>query len=143
MDSKNLLLSFLFANDNEKVDGTIKLMKQLFLIENQKGVSCFYKFEPYDLGPVSFQVYTDLIDLKNRNIVREEKQGKVSVFSLTPTGVLLAKDIFNDLDSTTKDSVIKIKKELNQKNKDDVVLHVYKNFPEFTFRSKYNAYWRR
>ncbi len=143
MNRENLLLSFLYANNNEKVEGTIKLMKQLFLIENQKGASCFYNFEPYDLGPVSFQVYSDLNELKDKNIIREEKQGKVSVFSLTPIGILLARDIFNNLNSATKDIVIKIKREFNQRNKDDVVLYVYKNFPSFTFRSKYNAYWRK
>jgi len=142
MDGKNLLLSFLYANDGEKVDGSIKLMKQIFLIQKKSATLKPYNFVAFDLGPVSFEIHKDMGILGMNGLVKEEKRRNRSIFSLTARGTFLAKNIFEGLSGTERKEILDVKKEFNFKHKDAIVLYVYQNFPEFTHRSKYNSYWR-
>jgi len=137
MDKKDFLLSFLYANNNEPVDGTVKLMKELFLIQMKGNMPIVYNFEPYDLGPVSFQVYTDLKNLQKENLIIEDKKRNFSTFSLSQIGINFIKEKFEALDNNIREKIIEVKKEFNKKNNNDLILFVYRNYPKFTYRSKF------
>lgn len=142
-ERKKEILMLLYAQGNsekinEPIEGSIKLMKELFLLEKEFGMNIF-GFIAYDLGPCSFQVYVDIDSLKEEGFVNESsnKGKKHKTYSLSQHGINITEKLFEDLDNDVKSKILKIKKEFNSMNTHNLIVYVYKNYPEFTARSKY------
>lgn len=97
------LLVFLSRGELQELD-PIRIMKGLFLFTMEapdKWLSSDdrYKFVPFDYGPCSFQIYSDLDQLKEYGYIRSrEMPGRSwNYYSLTSEGAKLAKDLASDM----------------------------------------------
>ena len=118
---------------NGSIDGSIKLMKQLFLIS--KRIETELIFRPYDLGPVCFEVYEIIDKLKEEGIVIEVRKGSVSSYSISKDKIEEAKIRFESLSQDDRTVISEIKENHNDMDSDDLILAIYKEFPAMTERS--------
>jgi hypothetical protein len=78
---KDFVLLALAASNEEPVVGVTKLVKYLYLLQQDYGWDAVfgvrdpYRFEPYDFGPFDSQVYADLNFLENVGFVRRRAAG--------------------------------------------------------------------
>lgn len=140
MKREDLLLTLLYSpgsskNVNESIEGNIKLMKMIFLIQNELKTQ-LYNFVPYDLGPASFEVYDDIDNLKKENIILEEiARRNIKSFKLTQKGLQIAEKAFKELQTDVRNAIVKIKKEFNGFPTSKIILYVYKFYPNYSRNS--------
>ena len=70
MNRENWILALLFADNQSPIKGSIKLMKEMFLINQE--VDTGYKFRAWDLGPVCFEIYEDIDKLVSNWLINKE-----------------------------------------------------------------------
>lgn len=103
--------------------------KNLFLLKEEEKVDSlvkFYSFFPYHYGPFSNMSFTDMVTLRTKNLINDNKKNP----GLTPDGKMILRNV---------DSIIK-QKALKTANRFDsgeqIKLHVYNNYPWYTIKSK-------
>lgn len=69
MNKIDLLLYLLYKAG--VVRGKTRLQKKVFLAQEEKGIPFEYNFEPYDKGPLSFELIDDINSLVNGGFVIE------------------------------------------------------------------------
>jgi uncharacterized protein YwgA len=138
------VLSLLYAPGEtgttcEPVDGSLRIMKELFIISREAGVEDFYSFVPYRYGPCSFQVYRDLDDLRNLGLVMQMpiSGSQYKRYSLTTMGADIAKEEYSKLDSRVKSHIARIKKKFNGEPIYAIMAYVYQKFPDMTTRTEW------
>lgn len=138
------LLSMLYApgaTDRycEPIEGSLRLMKELFLVSREADAEGFYEFEPYRYGPCSFRVYHDLDALKTLGLVMEMPipDSQYKRYSLTSRGSEVAERIYSRIPSHTRSSICDIKKRFNKASIFVLMAHVYQNYPEMTTRTEW------
>jgi hypothetical protein len=105
----------------------IRLAKLLFLIEKDSKVPnlcSFYSFLPYKYGPCSFEVFHDIDNF--------EKDRYISQTDTTITYENKRIDIPTEL----KISIDKIISNYGKMRDNNLINHVYKNYPEYTVFSE-------
>lgn len=116
----------------------------------------------HDFGPWSGQVYDFVETLKQIDFLRTEdsaklepeegvddaewakqfpdepikRNGTIMVFQLTEKGLNVAKKLFGELPKEEKDRIIRIKTTFNSMPLADLLVYVYKRYPEGTTKSK-------
>jgi len=158
--SMELFIVLLYANNTETITGVTRLIKIMFLLVKEGGFSEFeeeLEFEAYDYGPWSASVYTDypmtleeigvleLGEIDTTEIDTDElyssetwklERGKIKTFSLTKEGENVGKTFYERLTSEEQYNVEEIKRKWNHSHLRDLVEYVYKNYVEYTDRSK-------
>jgi len=134
------LLALLYApgitkNANEPIEGSVKIMKGLFLIKQEltKELSGFYEFEPYLYGPCSFEVYRDLLNLKARGLLNEIRvpNKRWYIYTLTKAGKMRAERVFGEIPKNAKEKLTEVKKRINELSFLSLLELIYKNYPEY------------
>jgi len=123
--------------ENEPIFGSIKLMKEAFLLKQELGEKFQYDFVPYDYGPCSFKVYEDLSFLIKEGLVNENKNNNFVTYSVAETYEESIKKILDGLDPEVKEIILRIKKQFNKLGYYALIYHVYNKYPEFTRISKF------
>jgi uncharacterized protein YwgA len=154
-----LLIALLYANNNERIKGTTRLIKLMFLLVKEGGFSSVEKeldFESYHYGPWSAEIYLDYPKtLEEAGIIKIEeeesmefdvdeiysdtvelKEGKIKVFSLTEEGMKVGKNIFDKLTEEEKNKLQEIKKKWNHASLTDLLTYIYLNYFRYTEKSK-------
>lgn len=145
-----LPLALMYANHKEPIEGRTRLQKMIFLLqktfEEEEGglpISDKYNFTPYNYGPFSQPLYTDLDELcgqkeSEEGMINERSetfdQGKVKYqYVLTPTGISFIEDELADDTTFQKilDKAGEIKREFNQLPLREVIDRVYSEYPEY------------
>ncbi len=128
--------------DNEIVDGSVKLMKQLFLLSKEIKINGFYKFVPYDLGPVSFQVYSDLNHFLKTNLIEDFllTDTNKTAYRLTKKGMQYLSTLRSKADDKVLKQIHAIKKKYNRMELEDLIIDVYTRYPEYAKKSKIRFY---
>lgn len=122
---------------NEPVEGSIKLMKEAFLLKNELGDKFKYNFVPYDFGPCSFEICDDLTTLIKDEIVKEEKNGSFSIYSISDSHEEAITQLIEQLDLQVKNAILRIKKEFNKLTYYALIAYVYGKYPSMTKASKF------
>ena len=157
----DLFLLLLYAKNKEKIVGTTKLTKLLFLLvqtEVFKKFATEFDFEGYKFGPWStkiFDLYETLADigLVDKEIIEQEghendfdqnkigesnfypEEKGISVYFLTKDGEKVAGVLYDRLTNEEKKALEKIKREFNNKRLGDLIEFVYKKYPIYTTKS--------
>jgi len=141
-NNQKILLALLYCEGhsdkiNEPIVGSIKLMKESFLIGQELDTK-FYTFVPYDLGPCSFKIYEDLSMFVKMGLVQEFKDKKdVSTYMISDLALKIVKTIIETLDKEKLRVVRDIKKTYNNWTYYRLVSYVYEKFPKYKVNSKF------
>ncbi len=121
---------------NEPVAGRTKLMKELFLLQQRdKKVAPRYDFKPYDYGPFSQQIWSDLEELKVRGLIDSENLYPGETYFLTPRGVAVARVLWSHEDPKTLERIFDIKVRFNRMPLSQLLSYVYSSYPQYASKS--------
>src|SRR2546426_9778902 len=100
----------------EPVQGSLRLMKELFLLGKTANLPDFYEFVPYRYGPCSFDVYRDLDWLKKEGLVQEVPTpgSPYPTFRVSNAGKDLAMLSFEMLPKDAKGAMVRVKATFNR-----------------------------
>lgn len=114
----------------------IQLMKGMFLFKNELKLSKFYEFEPYLYGPCSFEIYSDLINLLENNLIDTVSTPfSWKFYRTTDTGSNKANLIIKKLDKRMLKKLNEIKKLVVTKSFLELLEYVYKKYPKYAKKS--------
>ncbi len=122
---------------NEPIEGSLKLMKEAFLLKKELGEQFRYNFIPYDFGPCSFQIYEDLNNLIKEGIIKEERNNNFSVYSIADSYEKIVASFIVSLDPKIRNSIMNVKKEFNRLSYYSIIAYVYEKYPNWTRASKF------
>ena len=123
---------------NEPIIGSIRIMKGLFLMEQDvKMKFTSYRFEPYLYGPMSVAVYRDIKDLITLGIIQRRMMPdkRLDLFRLTYRGCKRAERLWKSLPDSTRKSIREIKREVNTRTFLSLLEYVYGKYPKFAKQS--------
>jgi uncharacterized protein YwgA len=160
----DLMVLLLYAKNNEKIVGTTRLTKLIFLLIGEGGFKQFqndYDFEPYKYGPWSAEIINfsetlneigalsiekeeledydeDILTIADgqRETFTEEEKNKKSIFNLTDDGIKIAKVLKARASEREIQSIEEIKMRFNPITMHDLLEYVYSQYPEYTWKSK-------
>ena len=146
MSRSDWILTYLYSPGytgkvNEPVEGSIPLMKGLFLLEEDRGVSMPYVFKPDMFGPLCLEVYDDLNYLTNNRgeVIQEVRPNqRWKTFRLTERGIAEAKEVYIHLPEETRQALREVKTSVGSKKLTELIRHVYDKYPAFARNSILN-----
>ncbi len=156
------ILFLLHANNNEPINGAIRLQKMVFILKEEHKISkrtfTSIIFKPHKFGMYSPKIQDDLMFLKNLNLVvddstdefdldfiasEEDEIYKPKKYSLTVQGVAFVKKVISDAmgkDPKTIEAVLKaceeVKSKFNSTDIKDLLRYVYQKYPKYTVKSE-------
>jgi len=166
----DVLLVLLYApgisnKEGEPIHGITRLEKLMFLLEKETSfkeiINKNYKFDAYDYGPFSSEIFDDIESLKSAGILNESKSGghkleyidfeenemnvyetissspSIKKYELTPKGIAIGKILFESLSDIQKKEILRIKSEFNSNSMsiNKLLSYVYRGYPDFTKKS--------
>jgi len=149
MHRKLLPLALMYAGDGEPIEGRTRLQKMVFLMQKQfeeAGVdptqSANYEFVPYDYGPFSKELYADLDDLTEHEMVesREEpiRDGTKYNYEIQEAGrEFIEQQIPKEEAQMIIEVAAEIKDEYNDVLLSDLIEDVYSEYPKYAENSIY------
>jgi len=138
MNKKDILLCFIASPDIKPVS-PIQIMKGMFLIKKELNVTDFYEFEPYLYGPCSFEVYRDLQQLVEENLVLSSPSIRGwKYYIISSKGMETFKAISQIMDKDLLEGIIRIKKIIIKKSFIELLRYVYEKYPEYAVNSIIN-----
>jgi uncharacterized protein YwgA len=126
--------------ENEPIVGKTRLQKELFLSQialREYGISGKYSFRPYNYGPYSREIYTDIEWLKRKTWITEQEihspqLGIIRKFLLTSVGISESKKLITRFGYEEEFQIIsKIKRDYNSMDVVDLVEYTHQEFPEY------------
>jgi uncharacterized protein YwgA len=94
-----------------------------------------YEFIPYWYGPFCPEVYADLQELRDEGNLESRESTGGETFSLTPTGVVRARQLEGSSNPDTLRRIRECKERFNSMVFEDFVAYVYERWPEYTTRA--------
>jgi len=164
----DVLLLLLYApgtknEEGEEIKGITRLEKLMFLLYKQSSfkdvIGKDYKFDSYDYGPFSSEIFDDIEALKISGILHEEtfmgeklesidfEENEMNVnedisnilsmkkYKLTKKGFAISKILFDSINDKQKAEIINIKKKFNSIPITNLLTYVYNNYPDVTKKS--------
>ena len=149
--------------EGEPIHGITRLVKLMFLLEKETSfkdiINNNYKFDAYDYGPFSNEIFDDIEALKSTGILNESRTSgqklecidyeenemnvyerisgisSVKKYELTPKGISIGKVFFESLPNDKKNEIIGMKREYNSMSIKRLLTYVYRKYPEVTKKS--------
>lgn len=139
MESKDWLLLFVAEPTNHetpKVD-PIRIMKGMFYFVKKSRRTNIYGFQPYHLGPVSFDIYDDLDTLIDEGYVTtEDVLGETwKHYLVTEAGSSKAKELKETANQKLLDTLRKQKDLVCSLGFIELLKKVYQDYPKFATES--------
>lgn len=139
MERWQVLLLFLGTGKaaNQELD-PVRIMKGMFLLEKQGGLEKHsYNFEPYDYGPFSISLYSDLDLLEGKELIeRLPRLGRNwSYVRVTDEGRKLANSLEERAKPEELQLILKVHSEVLDKTFAELLRHIYEKYPEYAGRS--------
>jgi len=117
----------------------IQIMKAMFLIKQELDLSEFYEFKPYLYGPCSFEIYSDLLDLKIRGLIDTiPSLSGWKNYRITTKGKVEAEKYIKEESEEVKNKILQIKKLVVSKSFLELLRYVYTKYPEYATNSIVN-----
>jgi uncharacterized protein YwgA len=120
------------------VKGSLLLFKEFFVFvkEIKPELDAYFKFVPYDYGPYSFQLRTNLDTLLILGLIKTERTNDRTDYYLTERGKQKAQTLSEKIDQKTKEKIIKLRQDGTKLGYMGVLSYVYARYPEYTTASK-------
>ncbi len=139
-----LPLFFAHVNEQEPIEGRTRLQKMLFLLSQEYSETSFqYRFYPFDYGPYSSTLQSDLDMLIENNFLDEKLGSNLSDrrkyrYSIMVKGTRIVERAL-DLGRFLKmyESCGAIKNHANHMNLDDLLAEIYSKYPYYAKSSIY------
>jgi len=134
-----VLLSFLAAADEDSALDPVRVMKGLFLIDQEAPrewlpVDARYVFEPYLYGPFSMDIYRDLEHLTGLGYaVLDLRSGRS--WAITQPGRALAASVSNNLPAGLRNYIRRVRTFVSSTSFRDLLNAVYERYPHFATKS--------
>ena len=151
LDAEHAILAILLSPDGKKdngewrwnapVEGKTRLVKELFLVDREvaPGSSPRFTFEftPGPYGPSSLALTNTLQRLIGEGKVasRPFAGGKGAILSVGPAGAQEAKTTWSKLSPAARSSFYRLKSRVKDMDYRQLLVYVYRTFPEFTENS--------
>ena len=122
---------------NRELD-PVRIMKGMFLLEMQGGLEKHtYNFEPYDYGPFSISLYSDLDLLEGKQLIeRLPRPGRNwSYVHVTDEGREQAKSLEEHAKPEQLQKISQVHSEVLDKTFADLLRHIYEKYPKYAGRS--------
>ena len=168
----DLLLTLLYAGgnrkaENEEIVGNTRLVKLLFVLTHETSLKKYgtdFKYNPYNFGPFSSELYDALQALINAGLIKattsdsegfldeaDRFQGEnesdesdsaknTIIYSLTSEGMVVGSALFNSLSEEEKKEVSMIKRLFNSTTLRKLLQYVYRKYPQYTTKSVIKEY---
>lgn len=142
MSDYRWLILFLYLNDQESVNGRIKLMKEMFLCKEEITELMqydFYNFEPSVHGPVSHNFEQDINFCFSKNLMESKKKVKKSenvtileeILSITEKGSEEIEPFLNEIDINVVHRLERLKRVYNSFSLPFILLHIHTKYPQY------------
>ena len=124
-------------------DGTIEpvqVQKLMFLFAKESDVpeDEAYSFVPYDWGPCSFDIYSDLDDLINSEVVdRYSTSRGWNCYGLTEKGRQLTAELIASADRTCLNKLGDLRNWVRGQSFRSLLRSVYERYPEYAVASRF------
>lgn len=140
---ERVLLLLLYQNEQEPIEGITRLQKLIFLIQEEIGeLEKSFQFEPYDYGPFSQDLYTEVDELVRRGLIRriddETPSGNERYsFKITEEGIDY---LYEEADEEIRtgdigDKISQIKQEYNSMSILALLDEIYEDFEDYAAES--------
>lgn len=169
----DVILTLLFAGgnrkpENEEVVGNTRLVKLIFLLEHETRLKKYltdFKYDAYNFGPYSSELFDAMQALINAGLVKAERSDtegyldeadryqiesqamddgdsprSTIVYSLTSEGRKVGASLYESLSEEEKDELIGLKRRFNSVNLRRLLQYVYRKYPKFTTESVIRDY---
>lgn len=137
---RDWLLIFLGLPEGPFRTDQLRITKGMFLFSKKRkaGSVGSYKFEPYDYGPFSRDLYRDLDALESEGAVRHVEQSGTNrkIFELTAKGRRQFELVVQSLPEGDSQLLTEIKERVTSLNFADLLSSVYQEYPQYAARSK-------
>lgn len=163
----DLILTLLYAGgnrkpENEEIIGNTRLVKLLFLLTHETSLKKYgsdFKYDPYNFGPFSSELYDVLQALINAGLIKattsdsegfldeadrykgEHEADEIDsakntiIYSLTSEGKVVGSTLFNSLTNEEKKEVVMVKRLFNSITLRKLLQYVYRKYPNYTTKS--------
>ena len=143
LDRSDWILAYLYSPGrtgkvNEPVEGSVPLMKGLFLLQNELHEKVPYTFKPDMYGPLSLEVYDDINTLTagKGEVVQESRVGqRWKTFRLNERGLAEAEEVYRHLPEPTRKSILEVKTRISSFSMTELLDYVYERYPDFARNS--------
>lgn len=146
MNPRDWLLLLLALREATQPLDPVRIQKGLFLLAQEGDLpgSERYDFAPYDYGPFSSAIYSDLESLIAEDSVRElDVAGyRWSTYEISARGMAAAEALVPDMQEDQRSALrelAKIKSEVLTLSFSELLDHVYRGYPEFAERSVFRG----
>lgn len=163
----DMILALLYAGgnrkaQNEEVEGNTKLVKLLFLLAHETSLKKYmtdFKYDAYNFGPFSSELFDALQALINAGLVKAVKSDSegyldeadrfhgelevdetestkgMTIYSLTSEGEVVGSALFHSLSGSEQREIISIKQVFNSSTLRKLLQYVYRKYPTYTTES--------
>jgi len=141
MKKEEVLLELIYlpVENRQNMMSPIQIMKSMFLLKQEINLLEFYEFQPYLYGPCSFEIYSDLLDLKNKGLIDTIPTLRDwEYYRITKNGKVTAGKVKQDLERNLIDKIVKIKESVLSKSFLKLLEYVYEKYPEYAGNSIIN-----
>lgn len=140
MQARDRLLLFVALDGAPRGLDPVRLQKGMFLDAKEGAVSegDRYSFVPYNYGPMSAQIYSDLDDLVSEDLVKEVpvRGQSWSRYVATDKGFQVGRELLSRQPSDQiAQHLYRIKKEVASKTFKALLEDVYERYPEYAEKS--------
>ncbi len=141
MERKDWILVLLHAGKDKHLD-RVRIVKGLFLLsqESPESLENFYSFYPYLYGPFSDEIYSDLDELIEENLIATDLNipPSWSQYRLTEKGSSRAKELWKALSKPIQQKIIEVAKTVQSLSFSKLLAYVYKKYPDYAKESVLN-----
>ncbi len=137
---KSDLILLLLNGDNKfPIDGITRFEKLVFLTQKEildkwDNARMKFNFEADRFGPLATEIYDEIGFLKSIGMIKEEVEKK---YEITDKGKrFLEMKTYQRVHEDVRKRISDLKEKHGRKKLDDLLLHVYSNYPEFTVKSE-------
>jgi len=141
MERKDWILVLLHATEGGHLD-RVRIVKGLFLLsqESPEPLENFYSFYPYLYGPFSSEIYSDLDELIEENLIAIDLKiaPSWSQYRLTDKGSSRAKELWKALSKPIRQKLSEIAKNVLSLSFSKLLTYVYGKYPDYARESVLN-----
>jgi hypothetical protein len=141
LDRRKKILLLLVGSSDKRID-PIRVMKGAFLISEEVPESWWsigkrYEFVPYQFGPCSFEIYSDLDELEKFRLIQSEQvPGKSwKYYTITDRGKKLLQVTSEGLNPGLLLYVRQIRDFVDSLGLRDLLAAIYKRYPKYAAKS--------
>jgi len=135
---EQIVLHLLYEENKEPIRGKTRFQKLVFLIDRsmkKKGKETSFQYVPFKYGPYSSNLNNMLFFMENNGLIKKVKKVhddfETFEYSISDKGI----NALEGIDKKILEIIRKIKEYCNKKELNELIMAVYRQYPEFAIKS--------